>query len=65
MVRNMKETFQPKPGMRKKQVLQDPGYVDTVNTCCMLHAACCMQWAILIVFAVYVNIVDTYNQITV
>ena len=21
--------------MREKQVLQDPGYVDTVDTCCM------------------------------
>ena len=38
MVRNMKETFLPKTGMQKKQVLQDPGYVDTVDTCCMLHA---------------------------
>ena len=27
-----------KTGMREKQVLQDPGYVDTVDTCCMLHA---------------------------
>ena len=35
IVRNMKETFSPKPGMRKKQVLQDPGYVNTVDTCCM------------------------------
>ena len=25
-------------GMREKQLLQDPGYVDTVDTCCMLHA---------------------------
>ena len=24
--------------MREKQLLQDPGYVDTVDTCCMLHA---------------------------
>ena len=38
MARNMKETFLPKTGMQKKQVLQDPGYVDTVDTCCMLHA---------------------------
>ena len=27
-----------KTGMREKQVLPDPGYVDTVDTCCMLHA---------------------------
>ena len=38
MVRNMKETFPSKTGMWKKQVLQDPGYVDTVDTCCMVHA---------------------------
>ena len=35
MIGNIKETFQPKTGMREKQLLQDPGYVDTVNTCCM------------------------------
>ena len=62
MVRIMKQTFPPKPGMWKKQVLQDPVYVNTVNTCCMLHAM--MQGAILIVFTVYVFTVDTYNQIT-
>ena len=39
MVRNMKETFPPKTGMRKKQVLQDPGYVEDVeDACCMLSA---------------------------
>ena len=38
MVRNGKETFPLKTGMWKKQVLQDPGYVDTVEACCMLHA---------------------------
>ena len=38
MVRNMKETFLPKIGMQKKQVLQDPGYVDIVDTYCMMHA---------------------------
>ena len=38
--------------MWKKQVLQDPGYVDTVEACCMLHT---MQGAILIVFTVYVD----------
>ena len=34
MVRNMKETFQPKPGMQKKQVLQDP------ESTLSIHAAC-------------------------
>ena len=37
MVRNMKETFPPKTGMWKKEVLQDPGYVKGVkDACCML-----------------------------
>ena len=41
MVRNMKETFLLKTGMRKKKVLQDPGYVkDIEDACCMLHALC-------------------------
>ena len=35
MIGNMKETFRPKAGMWKKQVLQDPGYVDIVEACCM------------------------------
>ena len=35
MVRNIKEPFLPKTGMRKKQVLQDQGYVKGVeSTCC-------------------------------
>ena len=38
MIGNIKKFFPPKTGMQKKQVLQDPGYVDTVDTCCMLHA---------------------------
>ena len=44
------------------QVLQDPGYVNTVNTCCM-------QWDkeappnILIVFSVYVNTIDKQHSI--
>ena len=33
MVRNMKETFLPKTGMQKKQVLQDPGYADVGVSC--------------------------------
>ena len=35
MIGNIKETFPPKTGMQEKQLLQDPGYVDTVDTCCM------------------------------
>ena len=38
MVRNMEETFLPKPGMQKKQVLQDSGYVGGDKG----PAACCM-----------------------
>ena len=39
MIGNIKETFPPKTGMWKKQVLQDPGYVkDIEDTCCMLSA---------------------------
>ena len=38
VIGNIKRKFPPKTGMREKQVLQDPGYVDTVDTCCMLHA---------------------------
>ena len=59
MIEKIKKLFLPKTGMQKKQVLQDPGYVDTVNTCCMLHTM--TKGAILIVFTVYVNTVDTYN----
>ena len=40
MIGNIKETFPPKTGLRQKQLLQDPGYVERVETtCCMLHAA--------------------------
>ena len=40
MIGNIKEIFPPKTGLREKQVLQDPGYVEGVETtCCMLHAA--------------------------
>ena len=51
MIENIKRKFPPKTGMREKQLLQDPGYVDTVDTCCMLHAM--RQGAILIVFTMY------------
>ena len=58
MIGNIKGTFLNFTGMLKKKVLQDPGYVNTVKACCMLHAM--MQGAILMVLTV-----DTYNQITV
>ena len=38
MIGNIKKLFLPKIGMQKKQVLQDPGYVNTVEACYMLHA---------------------------
>ena len=31
----LKKLSRQKTGMREKQLLQDPGYVDTVDTCCM------------------------------
>ena len=62
IIGNIKKLFLPKMICRKKQVLWDPGYVDTVEACCMLHAM--MQGTILMVFTVYVHIVNTYNQIT-
>ena len=38
MIGNIKEIFLPKTGMREKQVLQDPGYVEGVETTCyILH----------------------------
>ena len=38
MIGNIKEIFPQKTGMREKQLLQDPGYVEGVETtCCMLH----------------------------
>ena len=41
MIGNIKRTFPPKTGLREKQVLQDPGYVEDVeDPCCMLHALC-------------------------
>ena len=57
MIGNIKETFPPKTGMQEKQLLQDPGYVDSVYTCCMLHAM--SQGAMLTVFTMYVDTVDT------
>ena len=38
MIGNIKEIFPPKTGLREKQVLQDPGCVEGVeSTYCMLH----------------------------
>ena len=38
MIGNIKEIFPPKTGLREKQVLQNPGYVEGVKTtCCMLQ----------------------------
>ena len=34
MIGNIKEIFPPKTGLREKQVLQDPGYVEGVETTC-------------------------------
>ena len=31
MIRNIKETFPPKTGLREKQLLQDPGYVEDIK----------------------------------
>ena len=57
MIENIKRKFLPKTGMQEKQLLQDPGYVDPADACCMLHAM--RQGAILIVFTMYINTVDT------
>ena len=37
MIGNIKRKFPPKTGMREKQVLQDPGYVNTVDTCSTVY----------------------------
>ena len=57
MIETIKETFLPKTGMQKSSFLQDPGYVEAVNTCCMMHGM--SQGIILIVFTIYVNTVNT------
>ena len=45
MIGNIKEIFPPKTGLREKQVLQDPGYVEEVETtCCMLHEQSTSFW---------------------
>ena len=35
MIGNIRETFLPKTGMQKKQVLQNLGHVNTVKACCI------------------------------
>ena len=42
MIRNIKKTFPPKTGLREKQLLQDPGYVEDVENT-LLHAAWSVQ----------------------
>ena len=42
MIRNIKETFPPKTGLREKQLLQDPGYVEDVEDT-LLNAAWSVQ----------------------
>ena len=39
MIGNIKKTFPPKTGLREKQLLQDPGYVEDT----WLHAAWSVQ----------------------
>ena len=38
MIEIIKEIFPPKTGMQKATSLQGPGYVETVNTLCMVRA---------------------------
>ena len=41
MIGNIKRTFPPKTGLREKQLLQNPGYVEEVgDSCCTLHTLC-------------------------
>ena len=42
MIGNIKETFLPKTGLREKQLLQDPGYVQDIRKF-MLHTAHSVQ----------------------
>ena len=61
MIGNVKKTFPPKTSMQEKQLLQDPGYA-ACQHCRYMYAM--KQGAILIVFTVYVDTLDTYNQKT-
>ena len=42
MIGNIKRIFSPKTGLREKQLLQDPGYVEDVRDA-LLHAAHSVQ----------------------
>ena len=42
MIGNIKEIFPPKTGLREKQLLQDPGYVEDVRDA-LLHAVWSLQ----------------------
>ena len=55
MIGNIKKTFLPKTGLREKQLLQDPGYVEDIEDT-LLHAACCMVCA-----GYSNNTVDSFN----
>ena len=63
MIGNIKETFLPKTGMWKKQVLQDPGYVKGFKSaCCMLHAMLqgCTKYPMLIM-SIGLKVHSIYN----
>ena len=42
MIGNIEETFPPKTGLREKQLLQGPGYVEDIGDA-LLHAAYSVQ----------------------
>ena len=56
MIGIIKKTFLPETSMREKQLLQDPGYA-ACRHCRYMHAT--RKGAILIVFTVYVDTVNT------
>ena len=62
MIGNIKKTFQPKTGMWKKQVLQDPGYVEDVeDACCMLSAKYSnniVDWFQFVIFQLILYIIE-------
>ena len=72
MIRNIKETFPPKTGLREKQLLQDPGYVEDIGDA-LLHAAWSLQntrrlpsvsLIILIKFLVMSKMLEIIQQMT-
>ena len=62
MIKNIKEIFPPKTGMQEKQLLQDLGYIDTVDTCCMQQDKEAPP-NILIILSVCVDTVDKQHSI--